>query len=69
MKCQSCDCLLSDFETTRKHAITGAYLDLCNKCFKDIPVLIPTIDRKDLIKEEEIDDDYFENNEDDFSSN
>ena len=33
MRCQACDCELSDFESTRKSLETGEYLDLCNKCF------------------------------------
>lgn len=47
MHCVSCDVLLSDFEATRKHAITGEFLDLCNTCLREIPE-IPVIEREDL---------------------
>lgn len=48
MKCQICDKILNDFESTRKHAITGKYLDTCNDCLEGIDYTIPTIDRMDL---------------------
>jgi hypothetical protein len=48
MRCVCCDVLLSDFEATRKHAITGEYLDVCNQCLIEIPVDIPVIERTDL---------------------
>lgn len=32
MRCLSCNIVLSDFEATRKF-ISGAYVDLCNKCY------------------------------------
>ena len=47
MRCQICDKNLSDFESTRKHAITGQYLDTCNECLEAIEI-IPTLDREDL---------------------
>lgn len=46
MKCCSCDCFLSDFESTRKGALSGTYLDLCNGCIKGLG--IATLDRPDL---------------------
>ena len=46
MRCVSCNCALSDFEATRKGALSGAYLDLCNGCIKGLG--IATIDRPDL---------------------
>ena len=33
MRCLSCNCNLSDFESTRKSEVTRQYIDLCNKCF------------------------------------
>jgi hypothetical protein len=56
MRCQVCDVVLTDFESTRKHAVTGEYLDTCNKCLDEIAV-IPTIDREDLrdVVESELD--------------
>ncbi len=49
MKCICCDKKLSDFEATRKHAVTGAYLDMCNRCLQGLD--IPTKDRIDLLTE------------------
>ena len=46
MKCCSCDCFLTDFESTRKGAMSGEYLDLCNSCIKGLG--IATLDRPDL---------------------
>lgn len=33
MKCQACDCNLSDYESVRKDK-HGDYVDLCSACFK-----------------------------------
>jgi hypothetical protein len=46
MKCCSCDRILTDFEATRKGAMSGEYLDLCNQCIKGLG--IATLDRPDL---------------------
>lgn len=46
MRCVSCNCALSDFESTRKGALSGEYLDLCNSCIKGLG--IATLDRPDL---------------------
>jgi hypothetical protein len=62
MRCVACNCNLNDFETTRKHAITGEYLDMCNRCVVDLDV--PTKDRKDLISESDLDLDGLEHIED-----
>jgi hypothetical protein len=35
MHCQSCDCELSDIESTRKDS-HGKYLDLCSFCYYDV---------------------------------
>lgn len=56
MKCTCCDRNLNDYEATRRHAITNEFLDLCNRCMKDIPN-IPTKDRPDLVKDADFDDD------------
>lgn len=58
MRCICCDKNLNDYESTAKHAITGAYLDTCRKCTAEIgyPVLGNTSFNKD---EELIDDDEF----------
>ena len=61
MRCQCCNKQLNDFESTRRHAITREFLDLCNNCFASVAsaASLPTLDRKDLaggnIIEEELD--------------
>jgi hypothetical protein len=55
MHCVNCDRLLSDYEATRKHAITFKFLDLCKVCFEDVKTIIPTIDRKELMTEQDLD--------------
>ena len=52
MRCVICDVLLSDFESTRKHADTGEYLDTCSKCMSYTK--IPTIDNFDLADSEDL---------------
>jgi len=62
MRCTCCNKNLNDFESTRKHAETGDYLDTCNKCiaFMDIP----TITRADLEPTEQIEMDTLDFEED-----
>jgi hypothetical protein len=55
MHCVNCDRLLSDFEATRKHAITFQFLDLCKVCFEDVKTIIPTIDNRALMTEQDLD--------------
>lgn len=55
MHCLNCDRLLSDYEATRKHAVTFKFLDLCKVCFEDVKTIIPTIDRKELMTEQDFD--------------
>lgn len=63
MKCLCCDKTLNDFESTRRHATTREFLDLCNKCHYSVTMSVdlPTIDRKDLMNggviEEDVDND------------
>jgi hypothetical protein len=56
MRCLSCNCNLSDYESTRKNAFTGEYIDLCNRCFSSISNDMHTIERADLEHSEEKDD-------------
>jgi hypothetical protein len=53
MKCICCDKNLSDYESTRRHAHTGEFLDTCSGCLGVIrnDSYLPTIDRTDLIEE------------------
>jgi hypothetical protein len=57
MRCIACNKNLNDFESTRKSAVTGEYLDLCNTCFHQVEQDIPTKERDDLRSEEETFDD------------
>jgi copper chaperone CopZ len=56
MHCLNCDRLLTDYEATRKHAITFKFLDLCKVCFDEVKTIIPTIDRRELMTEQDFDD-------------
>lgn len=64
MHCRACNKLLSDYESTRKNAVTGQYLDLCKVCFEDIKPFVKVIDRKDLITEADLDDPEEDYNDD-----
>jgi hypothetical protein len=65
MKCLCCDAILTDYESTRKHAETGQYLDLCGECLSVIhsEVSFPTIERPDLLGSDDVldsdNEDYF----------
>jgi hypothetical protein len=67
MRCLACDRSLTDYEATRKHALTGGFIDLCQQCFKAVQAdsHLPTKDRKDLISSDDIDDGLEGNGEDD----
>lgn len=60
MRCLSCNALLSDFEATRKSAITNEYFDLCNHCYYAISEDVTALERTDLEHEEDmvINDDF-----------
>lgn len=53
---------MSDYETTLKHAVTGAYLDTCLDCLSEIAhdVPMPVKARKDLVPNMDIDRDVDE---------
>jgi hypothetical protein len=55
MHCVACDRLLSEFEATRKNALTMDYIDLCKVCFEDVKGLFPVIERKDLVTQSDLD--------------
>ena len=57
MRCLSCNKILNDFESTRKSALTGEYLDMCNHCFSEIAYDVDTIVREDLREDETLDED------------
>lgn len=39
MRCVCCNKVLSSFESCLKHPVTGEYLDICQRCLKDIPIV------------------------------
>ena len=47
MRCLACNKALTDFESTRKSAQSGDYLDMCNGCYFYTDNEINTIDRED----------------------
>jgi hypothetical protein len=55
MKCVCCNKNLSDFEATRRHALTNDFLDMCKSCLSEVQRLSPlaTKDRMDLDHEGE----------------
>ena len=57
MRCLACNKNLNDFESTRKSATTGEYVDLCNHCFHNVEQDIESIVREDLRDEESYEDD------------
>ena len=65
MHCTSCNKLLTDYESTRKNAVTGKYFDLCKVCFEDIKPFVKVLDRKDLITEADLDDPLEDSQEED----
>jgi len=56
MRCYCCNRVLSDYESTLRHAETGEFLDTCMKCLKDLN--IPTKGREDLNTTEEDEDNF-----------
>jgi hypothetical protein len=65
MHCTICNKFLNDYESTRK-TLDGQYLDMCQDCYTGLDVLIPTIDRKDLLHEADMPsmDEIFDSYED-----
>ena len=55
MRCIACNKNLSDFEATRRHAMTNEFLDTCTGCLGEIQRMtpLPTKDRQDLEHNEE----------------
>ena len=72
MRCGCCNRLLNSFESTRKSATSGEYLDMCNKCYSSVSDSFDDVDeRTDLdaseVPDEELvfDDVYLEDMGDD----
>lgn len=54
MRCYCCNSLLSDFESTRRSATTGDFLDMCNDCYYTIKDDVDVYERSDLRHESDI---------------
>ena len=54
MRCPICNASLNDYEATRKHLITGEYLDICQDCYVAMDTVIVHSDRKDLLHEADV---------------
>lgn len=50
MRCLSCNVALNEFESTRKYADSGEFVDLCNYCFKEIGGTVAVRERMDLFE-------------------
>lgn len=53
MRCVICNEGLSDFEATRKYADSNKFVDMCNHCYSYVKRSIHTIDRDDLLTEQD----------------
>ena len=49
MKCLSCDCILQDFEATRKYKDTEEYIDLCTTCLDE-----SLLNQEDLLEDKNV---------------
>lgn len=56
MRCQCCNRVLNDFESTRRSKSTGDFLDMCNKCVKESGPIAVVV-RSDLEPFEKPEDD------------
>lgn len=56
MRCVCCDKNLSDFESTRKSVTTNEYIDMCNKCYLTIKDDLVSLEREDLLTNEDTED-------------
>ena len=57
MRCLACNKNLNDFESTRKSATTGEFVDLCNHCFHDVEQDIQALVHEEFRDEEDTDGD------------
>lgn len=47
MRCKACDRLLSEYESTRKSATSGEFVDLCNPCYSYVKEDIQVIENQE----------------------
>jgi hypothetical protein len=59
MKCICCDCILTDFEATRRNARTKEFLDICNSCFEPIKNEFTVVEREDLRNTVQVEDEDY----------
>ena len=48
MRCIACDVELTDYEATRRYAVSREFVDLCNNCSAVSLYDVDVIDREDL---------------------
>ena len=60
MRCACCNARLTDYEATRRHALTKEFLDMCSDCFSSVnsEAHIPYKDRPDLWGEYDSEEDF-----------
>lgn len=56
MRCIACNEELNDYESTRKD-LHGHYIDMCNHCYSTIKDDLLSVDREDLLVQEQIQSD------------
>lgn len=44
MRCRACNCLLTDFESTRRSSVTNDFIDMCNRCVAPVLAVAETVD-------------------------
>lgn len=54
MRCLACNIALSDFEATRRYAVSKEFLDLCERCYTPIKTEFRVLERLDLKEFEEM---------------
>lgn len=52
MRCYCCNERLTEYEATRRNAMTGEFIDMCNTCYATIKDDLLTIEREDLLTNE-----------------
>ena len=53
MRCQCCNALLNDYESTMRHAITKGFVNTCQTCLNAMGDVIPLQVRHDLLTEQD----------------
>lgn len=53
MRCQCCNAILNDYESTMRHAITKGFVNTCQTCLNAMGDIIPLQVRHDLLTEQD----------------